>query len=692
MVGHRKNHSFTTISGMSTTTPSGVVSSTPDTSNPPSAPPLLSTQPDDDDFDYDDVPSPSAEEQAALFEALLDPSEPKVTTTSAKATTKPTKTPASNASATSSAPTSKRKRATNDTPDVESRQPLRARDTNQLLALLDIDVAADARAPKKARAPKTTPENFTLATQGNLASASATASAVPKRRGRPPKNPRPVDPNLVQHSTLKRPLPTNPYASTIPCTLLDRFLALARLPGRRKKIPKSLVPTLRTVASRAADAYIKNPCEDTLLAFLELPKRCLFPAARRKKGKDGRQLLERYLKETENKETGVKEKEHIPWPEEIDFQSSAKSRAEEAERLVRSGRLGPGCKHLTSDTTVADIDDDVLNELIAKHPAGPANPCGTRDGPDPGRAPGKEVVLKALDQFDPESSPGISGWTFRLLKTVCEVPRVLEFIVLLTGQVMQGTAPGRDMLCASRLTAIRKPNGGIRPIAVGESLYRLIMSAILEKKFDPASLLPCQLGVKSPGGIDPIARGFELAAEGKLDQPYKFGVSLDGINAFNEIGRDGTSEAIYTYNPKVWRTFKWAYGSYSDLVVGKWVILSRQGVRQGDNLGPYFYSMGSRPTIEALQQYLGPGRKVVCYLDDTYVLSIDDRALDDCFKFFDVGTRSMKLNKEKCKQVSMEEIRTKGFELLGTCVGGVDGRRKFLRRKVEETRLKLARL
>ena len=87
------------------------------------------------------------------------------------------------------------------------------------------------------------------------------------------------------------------------------------------------------------------------------------------------------------------------------------------------------------------------------------------------------------------------------------------------------------MLCAGRLTTIRKPTGGVRPIAVGESLYRLIVATLLNKKFGEGSLLPSQLGVKSPGGVDPIARAFELATEGKLDQQYTHAVSLDGVNA-----------------------------------------------------------------------------------------------------------------------------------------------------------------
>eukprot|EP00892_Ulva_mutabilis_P003066 jgi/Ulvmu1/12760/UM095_0065.1 len=39
--------------------------------------------------------------------------------------------------------------------------------------------------------------------------------------------------------------------------------------------------------------------------------------------------------------------------------------------------------------------------------------------------------------------------------------------------LLSGTIPHSDLLLASRLIAIAKPNGGVRPIAIGEAFMRL---------------------------------------------------------------------------------------------------------------------------------------------------------------------------------------------------------------------------
>jgi hypothetical protein len=50
-------------------------------------------------------------------------------------------------------------------------------------------------------------------------------------------------------------------------------------------------------------------------------------------------------------------------------------------------------------------------------------------------------------------------------------PTVLKALHTLTGLIAGGTAPGQSMLCSSRLTPLVKPDGGYRPIAVGELVY-----------------------------------------------------------------------------------------------------------------------------------------------------------------------------------------------------------------------------
>ena len=93
------------------------------------------------------------------------------------------------------------------------------------------------------------------------------------------------------------------------------------------------------------------------------------------------------------------------------------------------------------------------------------------------------------------------------------------------------------MLCANRLTPLSKNDGGTRPIAVGEVMYRLASKALLRKAFKADFLLPTQLGVGTSCGFEPMVRAMERALEGSLDQPYTHVTSLDSANAFNSVDR-----------------------------------------------------------------------------------------------------------------------------------------------------------
>jgi hypothetical protein len=60
------------------------------------------------------------------------------------------------------------------------------------------------------------------------------------------------------------------------------------------------------------------------------------------------------------------------------------------------------------------------------------------------------------------------------------------------------------MLYASKLTPLRKPDDGLRPIAVGDMIYRLATRAITRHSNRRDFLLPYQFGVCSKGGVEPV--------------------------------------------------------------------------------------------------------------------------------------------------------------------------------------------
>jgi hypothetical protein len=59
----------------------------------------------------------------------------------------------------------------------------------------------------------------------------------------------------------------------------------------------------------------------------------------------------------------------------------------------------------------------------------------------------------------------------------------VEFLLQLCKQIQNGTALGSQLLTASQLVALDKEDGGVRPIVVGDIIYRLVAKVILRKQF-----------------------------------------------------------------------------------------------------------------------------------------------------------------------------------------------------------------
>lgn len=521
-------------------------------------------------------------------------------------------------------------------------------------------------------------ENFSVEIQ----STPATPPSVDPPTDAPP----PSDPPIPDaHDPLLSPIDLEPTPATAPpapqvSSAQLRAQTLSDLPSTRKPLFGRRAKAFADTAERLASSYNDNPTEDNLINFLGLPKLALYPGLQ--SGQNLTEALEKYpaslppmpLRNTR--------------PDTAEEPSSLSTTLDSVHRSVQSGLISRASRILTEDASVATIDDEVTQAMQNKHPRGPVEPFGQGNGPPSGTAPNEEALKQAFRTFKPDTAPGITGWTQPLLRLAFAREPVVRLLLNITIQIFQGSCPCQDILCSSRLIALRKNDGGLRPIAVGDIIYRLSMKTIL--KHTPINLLPYQFGVKTPGGVEPIVEAVNRARNsGTNDLQYVH--CLDFSNAFNSLDRSTIAKAVKKHTPSLFRTTKWAYNKPSDLLLSDGQkterLTSSQGVRQGDPLGPLLFSLGIRDTLERIVQMLGPQSIVLAYLDDVVIINNYPDTVKKVDELLNSGEidAPIKMNVAKCKSTTIAEIETTGLDLLGTHVGGIESTQAFLRAKIDET-------
>jgi len=117
-------------------------------------------------------------------------------------------------------------------------------------------------------------------------------------------------------------------------------------------------------------------------------------------------------------------------------------------------------------------------------------------------------------------------------------------------QWLQGDAPRQvdELLSLQNLFALRKPSGGIRPIAVGAFLRRIALKALLRVHDQEvkAAVGPAQYALGRAGGADAAYKALvlELAAS-----PTRAVLSVDMKNAYGTIRRNVVQEAVHRRIP-----------------------------------------------------------------------------------------------------------------------------------------------
>ena len=157
----------------------------------------------------------------------------------------------------------------------------------------------------------------------------------------------------------------------------------------------------------------------------------------------------------------------------------------------------------------AAVTAESLADMESKHPKARASEgarCAALRAVAAAAAPilTAEEVLKAIKSFPEGSAGGKSGLKPQHLKDTLvpgygdECVRALTEVVALLASGKAHPA-ARQWICCASLTALGKPDGGLRPIAIGETLRRLTSKTLVKEAGEDflSYFEPIQVGVGS---------------------------------------------------------------------------------------------------------------------------------------------------------------------------------------------------
>ena len=249
------------------------------------------------------------------------------------------------------------------------------------------------------------------------------------------------------------------------------------------------------------------------------------------------------------------------------------------------------------------------------------------------------------------------------------------------------------MLALSKLTALNKPGGGIRPIAAPSLLRRLAGRALcsLCKEAVSAALGRLQFAVGVAAGTECLAHSARVLTEADPDLVL---MALDAKNAFCSADKAACLRKLGEAAPEMdacANMFSRRNSQYFfwDSKGECHRLSSTSGVDQGDPLAPLLFAFGFKPHLEQLEEDLralaaerglDPNRvHVLAYLDDVTLLvppEIATEALaaaDAAFRGFGLQLRADKTQvwslRSQCPAGFQEQWRAGGLTLVGVPLG-----------------------
>ena len=438
-----------------------------------------------------------------------------------------------------------------------------------------------------------------------------------------------------------------------------------------KYVPRGVRPAWGQALAQAAAKVVWLNSTQAWTEWFMLPKCVLMAPPRRGRSHKNestvfiRQRCERWLagerRELWADGPGADQKGQKPKAPSPNSQACLERRHQRCLELAADGQYSKATSALVSPGLVKR-NEHTEKVMRDKHPLAQNPPCLV-DLVAPARSQvpdfDRPLIKKMVKSFARGTAPGPSGLRAQHLKDAIRSTHgdeATEQLAAICNLLAKGEAPAllAHHLAGASLMGMEKPGGGIRPIAVGEVLRRLVAKCFCNtfEKEVSSYLWPRQIGVAAPLGAEVGSQTVRQWCERNQATAGKILFVADFENAFNTIDREQFLRQVRHRLPGLSRWAEWCYGGPSKLFFDGTVINSEVGVQQGDPLGPLFFSYALQPLLLELGEISGLDISF-SFLDDL-VLAGTQLAVARGISLLEGSARrlGLKLNMSKCELVS----------------------------------------
>ena len=429
-----------------------------------------------------------------------------------------------------------------------------------------------------------------------------------------------------------------------------------------KWIPKGARQQCLMKLCSIIDEIVSNNSVAAWERLIQFPTRCLHVPQRSSGEHSVRSLATKVKRQLQE--------EMDPAPTEVKAKRKVVTQGQTEEDVLRSlgkrvsskleeGDFKGAVRIACSEDRIAPYNAATRAALQEKHPVPhpdttiPPPPTPTQIHVD------SSSVARAIRSFPSGSAGGPDRLIPQHLKDLLrtsgdeEDSRLLQSLAPFCALVMEGRVPPaiRPFFFGATLVALEKKSGGVRPIAVGCTLRRLVAKIAGQWVVEEMAglLSPKQLGYGVCNGAEAAVHATRKFLQNLTDEHTL--LKLDFKNAFNSIRRDKVLEAARDLAPDIYPLVHSSYSASSLLFWGETTIDSQEGVQQGDPLSPLLFCLAIHRHCEQLRSPL-----CVMYMDDVSVGGPLEDVLHDLDVIKDAESLGLTLNPTKCEVIGSGHV------------------------------------